>query len=309
MATAEQIAAVRGFNRFYTNVAGLLREGLLGTDLTLTEARLIYDLAQRERTEVADLRATLALDAGYLSRLIARLERRGLLTRARSEADARRQVLTLTAAGRRKFELLDRRSAEEARALLDGVSEDERRRLVGAMSAIRAGLDPGTAPAAFVLRPPAPGDYGWIVQRHGAVYGSEYGFDVRFEALCARIVSDFAAGNDPHREVCWIAEVAGEPAGSVLCVRKSERVAQLRLLFVDPRARGMGIGTRLVDECVRFARSAGYRRITLWTNDVLKDARRIYDRAGFEQADEEPHEMFGPRVLGQSMTLDFRART
>ncbi|MDQ3936668.1 MAG: helix-turn-helix domain-containing GNAT family N-acetyltransferase [Actinomycetota bacterium] len=304
MATAEQITAVRAFNRFYTSVAGLLREGLLGTDLTLTEARLVYDLAQRERTEVADLRETLGLDAGYLSRLIARLERRGLLTRARSDADARRQVLALTPAGRRKFELLDRRSAEEVGALLDGVPPGERSRLVGAMDAIRAVLDPGSPSPAFVLRPPAPGDYGWIVQRHGAVYSEEHGFDVRFEALAARIVSDFAAGHDPRREAAWIADVDGQPAGSVLCVRKSARVAQLRLLFVDPRARGMGIGTRLVDECLRFARAAGYRRMTLWTNDVLAEARRIYDRAGFEQVDEEPHEMFGPRVLGQRMTLD-----
>ena len=304
MATSEQVAAVRGFNRFYTNVAGLLREGLLGTDLSLTEARVVYDLAQRDRTPVSEVRAALGLDAGYLSRLLARLEQRGLVRRQRSEADARRQLLALTARGRRKFELLDRRSAEQAAALLDGVPEHERRRLIGAMAAIQDVLVPAPAPRAFALRPPAPGDYGWIVQRHGTVYSEEFGFDVRFEALVARIVSDFGAKHDPAREACWIAEVDGEPAGSVFCVRRSPRVAKLRLLLVDPRARGTGIGTRLVDECLRFARAAGYRRMTLWTQDVLRDARRIYDRAGFELEAEEPHAMFGPRVVGQTLTRD-----
>jgi DNA-binding MarR family transcriptional regulator/GNAT superfamily N-acetyltransferase len=304
VAIDQQVDAVRGFNRFYTNVAGLLREGLLGTDLTLTEARLVFDVAQRERTEVADLRATLALDAGYLSRLIGRLEERGLVSRARSEADARRQVLALTAEGRRRFDLLDRRSAADVRRLIEPLSDGERRRLVGAMAAIRDVLEPREQPRSFVLRPPEPGDYGWIVQFHGATYAAEFGFDVRFEALIARIVSDFAADHDPAREACWIAEVDGEPAGSIFCMRRSERVAQLRLLCVDRRARGMGVGTRLVDECVRFARRGGYRKVTLWTQDVLTGARRIYDRAGFEPVDEQAHEDFGPRVVGQNLELE-----
>ncbi|HEX8742101.1 MAG TPA: helix-turn-helix domain-containing GNAT family N-acetyltransferase [Thermoleophilaceae bacterium] len=304
MAIDEQVAAVRAFNRFYTNVAGLLREGLLGTDLTLTEARLVFDLAQREQTEVADLRRTLGLDAGYLSRLIGRLEQRGLLRRARSEADARRQVLSLTVRGRRRFEQLDARSAREVRTLLAPLGEADRRRLVGAMDAIRAVLEPPDRPRSFVIRPPRPGDYGWIVQFHAATYSDEYGFDVRFEALIAEIVSGFARDHDPEREACWIAEVDGAPAGSVFCMRKSDRVAQLRLLCVDPRARGLGIGTRLVDECLSFARRAGYRRVTLWTQDVLRDARRIYDRAGFTLVDEQPHEDFGPRVVGQNLSLE-----
>jgi DNA-binding MarR family transcriptional regulator/GNAT superfamily N-acetyltransferase len=304
VASTEQIEQVRSFNRFYTNVAGLLREGLLDTDLTLTEARVVFDLAQRDQTEVAELRATLQLDAGYLSRLIGRLERRKLLTRARSQADGRRQVLSLTAAGRRQFELLDRRSAAEVGALLDRVPDDDRRRLVGAMDAIRDVLDPAPQPRAFVLRPPAPGDYGWIVRTHGAVYSEQFGWDVRFEALVARIVGEWAAGHDPQREACWIAEVDGSPAGSVFCMRKSERVARLRLLCVEPRARGLGIGTRMVDECIRFARSAGYRRMTLWTNDVLTSARRIYEGAGFTLDDEEPHAMFGPEVRGQNWSRD-----
>lgn len=304
MATEEQVAAVRRFNRFYTNVAGLLREGLLGTDLTLTEARLVFDLAQRDQTEVADLREALALDAGYLSRLIGRLEDRGLLRRSRSKEDARRQVLALTVKGRRRFELLDDRSASEVRALLERVEPEDRASLVAAMGRIEGLLGPRERPASFVLRPPLAGDYGWIVQRHATVYSEEHGFDVRFEALIARIVSDFAAGHDPRREACWIADVDGEPAGSIFCMRKSERVAQLRLLCVDPRKRGAGIGTRLVDECLRFAKRAGYRRITLWTQDCLTDARRIYERAGFELGDEEPNAMFGPEAVGQNWSRE-----
>jgi DNA-binding MarR family transcriptional regulator/GNAT superfamily N-acetyltransferase len=304
VATEEHVAAVRDFNRFYTTVAGLLREGLLGTDLTLTEARLVFDLAQRDRTEVTDLRATLALDAGYLSRLIGGLEERGLLKRTRSEADARRQVLSLTGRGRRKFELLDRRSAADVGALIEPLAPADRHRLVGAMAAIRDVLDPAEQPRSFVLRPPEPGDYGWIVSFHGAAYAQEYGFDVRFEALVARIVADFGPTHDPTREACWIAEVDGEPAGSIFCVRRSERVAQLRLLCVDPRARRMGVGSRLVEECLRFARRNDYRRMTLWTQDVLTGARRIYDRAGFTLVDEQPHSDFGPPVLGQNLSLE-----
>lgn len=304
MAIEQEIDEVRSFNRFYTNVAGLLREGMVGTDLSLSEARVLFDLAQRDQTEVADLRELLGLDAGYLSRLIGRLEERDLLTRSRSATDARRQVLALTAKGRRRYEQLDSRSAQEVRSLIEPLAPADRRRLVSAMSAIRHVLEPAERPRAFVLRPPEPGDYGWIVQAHAAAYSEEYGFDVRFEALIAEIVSGFATGHDPEREACWIAEVDGEPAGSIFCVRKSPRVAQLRLLFVDRRARGLGIGTRLVDECVRFARRSGYRRVTLWTQDVLSDARRIYDRAGFEPIDEQPHADFGPAIVGQNLGID-----
>jgi DNA-binding MarR family transcriptional regulator/GNAT superfamily N-acetyltransferase len=298
------VAAVRRFNRFYTNVAGLLREGLLGTDLSLTEARLVFDLAQRDQTEVTALRETLALDAGYLSRLVGRLEERGLLRRERAKEDRRRQVLTLTARGRRKFAVLDERSAREVGALLAPIPADDRRRLVGAMRTIEAILAPGDRPRSFVLRPPLPGDYGWVVRLHASVYAEEHGFDVRFESLIARIVSEFAAGHDPAREACWIAEVDGEPAGSIFCMRKSARVAQLRLLCVDRRMRGAGIGTRLLEECVRFAKRTGYRRMTLWTQSCLTDARRIYERAGFELDDEDPHDMFGPEVVGQNWSRD-----
>lgn len=304
MAIEEQVAQVRRFNRFYTNVAGLLREGLLGTDLTLTEARLVFDLAQRDQTDVSALRDTLALDAGYLSRLIKRLEARGLLKRTLSKTDARRQVLSLTARGRRSFRTLDERSAREVRGLLEPLAPADRQRLVGAMETIRGLLEPGDPARLVVLRTPRPGDYGWIVQFHGATYAEQFGWDVRFEALIAEIVSGFARDHDPTREACWIAELGGEPVGSIFCMRKSERVAQLRLLCVEPRARGLGIGARLVDECVDFARRAGYHRMTLWTNDVLTSARRIYDAAGFTLVDEEPHSDFGPRVIGQSMALE-----
>jgi DNA-binding MarR family transcriptional regulator/GNAT superfamily N-acetyltransferase len=281
-------------------VVGLLREGLLRTPYSLTEARVIFELAQREATEVADLRRVLDIDAGYLSRIVARFDADGLVERQRSSSDARRQVVRLTEDGRAAFELLDQRSATEVRALLSGLREEDQRRLVGAMGAIRRVLEGSPAPGSVALRPPAPGDLGWIVHRHGAVYAEEYGWDESFEALVGRIVADYADLRDPERESAWIAELGGEPVGCVLCVRKEDKVAQLRLLLVEPRARGMRIGTRLVEECIEFARGAGYERIMLWTNDVLEDARRIYERCGFELVEEEQHESFGHRLVGQN---------
>lgn len=297
-------AAVRAFNRFYTSRIGVLREGLLHTRHSPAEARVIFELAQRDATEVADLRRTLELDAGYLSRILGRLEAEGLAARERSGADARRQVARLTAKGRRAFATLDARSAQENRALLEGLGEDAQRRLVGAMDVIRDVLDDAPPPAAFVLRPPRPGDLGWIVQRHGALYAEEYEWDEDFEALVARIVADYAERHDPRREAVWIAEVDGRPAGCVMCVARDADVAQLRLLLVEPFARGMGIGARLVDEAIRFARRAGYKRVTLWTNDVLHAARRIYERAGFELVGEESHHSFGHDLVSQDWALD-----
>ncbi|HEX8075619.1 MAG TPA: helix-turn-helix domain-containing GNAT family N-acetyltransferase [Thermoleophilaceae bacterium] len=299
----ERVAAVRAFNRFYTNVIGLLRDGLFDTPFSLTEARVVFELAQRDSTELAELRGTLELDAGYLSRILTRLEGDGLVKRARSASDGRRQTIALTRRGRSAFAKLDRLSAREAGALLEGLGERERRRLVGAMGAIRELLgDREARPHAtsYVLRRPLPGDLGWVVQSHGSTYADEYGWDDRFETLVARIVADFAESHDPRREAAWIAELDGEPAGCVFCVRDSDELARLRLLLVEPRARGLGMGARLVDECLRFARRAGYERMTLWTNDVLRHARPIYERAGFELVDEEPHSRFGPRVVGQS---------
>jgi len=265
----DRVAAVRSFNRFYTARIGVLRDGLLHTPHSLTEARVLYELGQRDVTEVADLRRELDIDAGFLSRLLARLQSNGLVERERSTDDARRQRIRLTEEGVAAFAELDRRSADEIGAVLDALSEDDQKRLVAAMDTVHDVLTQAPPATGFVLRSPRPGDLGWIVQRHGALYAQQYAWDEGFEALVARIVADYAHDHDPRREAAWIAEVDGEPAGCVLCVRREDDVAQLRLLLVDPRARGRGIGARLIEECLRFAKRAGYRRITLWTNDVL----------------------------------------
>jgi GNAT superfamily N-acetyltransferase len=240
------------------------------------------------------------IDAGFLSRLLARLERNGLVARERSDHDARRQHVRLTDEGRAAFAELDRRSADEIASVLDALSEDDQRRLVASMDAVRDVLTHAPPTAGFVLRNPRPGDLGWIVQRHGALYAQQYGWDESFEALVAQIVAEYARDHDPRREAAWIAEVDGEPAGCVLCVRREEDVAQLRLLLVDPRARGRGIGGRLIEECLRFAQRAGYARITLWTNDVLHEARRLYERAGFELVESAPHHSFGHDLVEQT---------
>jgi DNA-binding MarR family transcriptional regulator/N-acetylglutamate synthase-like GNAT family acetyltransferase len=299
--TVDRVAAVRAFNRFYTGRLGILGEGFLRTPHSLTEARVLYELGRRDVVEVAELRRELEIDAGYLSRLLTRLEEQALVTRERSEEDGRRQRVRLTEHGADAFAELDRRSAAEIGELLEGLGEERQRRLVAAMQAI-AGLldDDPRADATVVLRAPHPGDYGWIVHRHGAQYAEEYGWDETFEALVARIVADYAEHHDPKREAAWIAEVDGEPVGCVLCVRKDDATAQLRLLLVDPRARGRGVGGRLIDECLRFARRTGYERIVLWTNDVLHDARRLYERAGFELVESGEHHAFGHDLVEQT---------
>jgi DNA-binding MarR family transcriptional regulator/GNAT superfamily N-acetyltransferase len=296
----DRTTVVRAFNSFYTNVIGVLREGLLRTPYSLTEARVIFELAQRDATELVDLRRVLNIDAGYLSRILARLEANGIATRERSGADARRALIRLTDHGRAAFEMLDERSSGEVRGLLSRLTEEDQRRLIGAMQAIQEILGDSARTQPIVLRAPGPGDFGWMVHRHGLLYAEEYGWDETFEALVARIVADYVEHRDPKRESAWIAEVDGEPVGCVLCVKKEERVAQLRLLLVEPNRRGMGIGTRLVAECMRFARRAGYEHIVLWTNDVLEDARRIYERAGFELVEVERHHSFGHELVGQN---------
>jgi DNA-binding MarR family transcriptional regulator/GNAT superfamily N-acetyltransferase len=303
---AGRVAEVRAFTRFYTNVIGVLREGLLRTPYSLTEARVIFELAQRESTPLSDLRRALDLDAGYLSRILARFAADGLVARERAAGDGRRQTIRLTAQGQAAFAQLDRRSAEEVRALLGRLGEDEQRRLLGAMRAIREVLADAPRSESFVLRPPEPGDYGWVVQRHGALYAAEYGWDATFEALVASIVADYIDKHDPRRERVWIAEVDGAPVGCVFCVAKDTTTAQLRLLLVEPGARGMGIGARLVAECVRFARRSGYTRLMLWTNDVLTDARRLYEQAGFTLAEEGRHHSFGHDLVEQTWELALR---
>ncbi|HEV2087457.1 MAG TPA: helix-turn-helix domain-containing GNAT family N-acetyltransferase [Cryptosporangiaceae bacterium] len=295
----DPVATVRAFNRFYTGVIGVLDDGLLRTPYSLTEARVLFELAQRDTTEVLALRRALGLDPGYLSRLLARLDADGLVTRDRSDSDARRQVVRLTPRGREVFALLDERSAAETGALLDRLDGDGRRRLTAAMQTIHDLLS-NTSPASTVtLRPLGAGDLGWVVQRHGVLYAQEYGWDLSFEALVARIVADYAEHHDPRREAAWIAEADGTPAGCVFCVRKDDRTAQLRLLLVEPTARGAGVGSRLVEQCLSFAKTAGYDRITLWTNDVLTAARRLYERAGFTLVASEPHHSFGHGLVGQ----------
>jgi DNA-binding MarR family transcriptional regulator/GNAT superfamily N-acetyltransferase len=299
---------VRGFNRFYTRVLGLLRPDLAGSAFGLTEARVLFELAHRDDIAVSELRRELDLDAGYLSRILSGFTASGLATRAKSAADGRRQVVRLTEKGRRAFDELDRRQARAIDTLLAPLDDGQRTRLVAAMGQIRRVLSNQTPRADVVLRPPQPGDLGWVVERHGARYAAEYGWDATFEALVARIVAEFAERRDVRREAAWIAELDGERVGCVFCMAsnnpEAEHTAQLRLLLVEPSARGAGVGSRLVDECLRFARRSGYRRITLWTNDVLLDARRTYQRAGFGCDRREPHHSFGHDLVGEYWSRD-----
>jgi DNA-binding MarR family transcriptional regulator/GNAT superfamily N-acetyltransferase len=293
-----RVAAIRRFNRFYTSKIGALH--YLGSDFSLAEVRVLYELANRaEAPTAAQLGKDLNLDAGYLSRIIRGFERRGLLARTRSASDGRRNHLALTAAGRAAFAPLGSRSHDEMAALLAPLSDADQRSVIDAMETIQAVLG-GESPPPFTLRPHRPGDMGWVVQRHGALYAQEFGWDERFEALVATIVAKFVERFDPARERCWIAEKDGEPVGSVFLVKRSKSVAQLRLLIVDARARGLGIGTRLVAECESFARAVGYRTITLWTNSVLTSARRIYEAAGYRLVDSQPHASFGHELVGET---------
>jgi DNA-binding MarR family transcriptional regulator/N-acetylglutamate synthase-like GNAT family acetyltransferase len=296
----DAVRAVREFNRFYTNVIGLLRGKYLDTPYSLTEARLLFELAQQDTSEVAELRRVVDIDPGYLSRILARFESDGLISRQRSAADARRQVIRLTGTGRTVVAGLDARSAGQTRDMLAAVRDDGRRKVLDAMRVIRETLTDSPRPRSYLLRSPQPGDMGWVVQRNAALYSSEYGWDDSYEALVARIVADYVDNRDPAAEAAWIAEVDGTAAGCVFCVRENGTTARLRLLLVEPWARGLGIGARLVEEVLRFARQAGYADITLWTNDILTGARRIYQRAGFTLDDENRHHSFGQDLTGQN---------
>lgn len=301
------IQEIRAFNRFYTNLIGALDYSRhLYTPYTLTESRVLYELAHSARTDAADLRAQLSLDAGYLSRLLAKFERDGLIERGPSKEDARRQRVTLTTRGREAAALLDERSREAVGSLLAGVPPEDRPLLTGAMRTIREVLgSTGTAARTrTVLREPVAGDLGWIVQRHGALYAAEFGWNAEFEGLVARIVADFAQDHDPHLERVWIAELDGCPVGSVMCVRDdTPGTARLRLLLVDPQARGHGLGETLVRTVIDFAYEAGYREVVLWTNDVLTAARKIYRHAGFTLVSEKPHRSYGADLVGQDWRL------
>ncbi|MEN8650319.1 helix-turn-helix domain-containing GNAT family N-acetyltransferase [Streptomyces sp. 21So2-11] len=307
------IHEIRAFNRFYTNLIGALDYSKhLRAPYTLTESRVLYELAHSSRTDAVDLRVTLSIDAGYLSRLLTKFERAGLVERGPSRTDARRQRVTLTPRGREAAALLDERSREAVGSLLSGVSPEDRPRLAAAMRMVRdlLGRTGTRPPEGPVLRDPVPGDLGWIVQRHGALYAAEFGWNTDFEGLVARIVADFAQDHDPYLERVWIAELDGRPVGSVMCVRDdTPGTARLRLLFVDPAARGHGLGERLVKTVVEFAYEVGYREVVLWTNDVLVAARKIYQRAGFTLVAEKPHRSYGVDLVGQDWRLTLQKGT
>ena len=304
-ASNAHVAAVRQFNRFYTKQIGVLREGHLESPFSLTEVRVLYEIAHGDGPTASDLVKELGLDSGYVSRILRSFERREFVEKTKSETDARRAHLRLTDSGRLAFSALDVRADEEIESLIGQVSADDRRRVVDAMRTIERLIAPTPdARRSYIVRTHQPGDIGWVVYRHGVLYAREYGWDERFEALVAGIVSEFVQLFDPRRERCWIAELDGERVGSVFLVKKTETIAKLRLLLVEPKARGLGIGHRLVDECIRFARVARYERMTLWTNSILHAARRIYEAAGFRLVSEEPHAMFGEELTGQNWELD-----
>src|SRR5262245_49965772 len=302
----DRISSVRHFNRFFTRQIGVLREGLLHSPYSLTEARVLYELANRDQLTASDLCRELGLDPGYLSRILARLEQQGAIDKVRSEVDGRQRLLRLTQDGQSAFAVLDQRSRDEVAELLNDLSEADQKRLLEAMQTIERVLDVQKAfkfAAPFVLRPHEPGDMGWVTHCHGVLYAREYGWDERFEALVAQIVADFINSYNPARERCWIAEMGGEIVGSVFVVQSSETVAKLRLLLVEPKARGLGLGARLVEECIRFARRSGYQKLILWTNSVLVAARHIYEKAGFTLIAEEAHHSFGHDLVGETWEL------
>jgi len=300
-----RVDAVRRFNRFYTKQIGVLQEGYLRSPFSLAEVRVLYELAHRPQPTATELAKELGLDAGYLSRILRKFETRGLIQKTPSQADGRQRLLALTPRGRKAFAPLNARSHDEIAAMLRRLPGGEQRRLMEAMHAVEDLLGaPPEQKAPYLLRPHQAGDMGWIVHRHGVLYAQEYGWDERFEALVAAIVAKFIQHLDPKRERCWIAEKDGEIAGSVFLVTHTKTVAKLRLLLVEPRARGLGIGGRLVGECVRFARQAGYRKITLWTNSALRAARHLYQEAGFRLVHEEPHHSFGHDLIGETWELE-----
>jgi DNA-binding MarR family transcriptional regulator/ribosomal protein S18 acetylase RimI-like enzyme len=303
------IAGVRRFNRFYTQKIGVLGEGLADTQLSLTEARVLYELAHGEQAATAaSLSQLLTLDPGYLSRILQGFERKKIVARKPSPQDRREMFLTLTPAGRKVFAALDRRTVQDLRKMLAPVPEAARVRLSAAMQTIRSvlGDPPKQSPTPYILRPPRPGDFGWVVEAHGRLYAAEYNWDQTFEGFVAGIVAKFIENFDSKRERCWIAERDGENVGSVFVVKESSTQAKLRMLIVDPKARGLGVGQRLVEECIRFASDAGYRKMTLFTVSQLQSARRIYEAAGFQLVNEHPTHSWGHDVVDQTWELDLR---
>ena len=300
----ERVNTVRHFNRFFTRQIGVLREGLLHSPYSLTESRILFELAHRDHVTASETGRELGLDAGYLSRILTRLEQQGLVEKVRSDSDGRQRLLRLTKEGQDAAHLLDSRSRDEVSEMLNDLSEDDQQRLLKAMQVIENTLTKGLKfSEPFYLRQHESGDMGWITYRHGVLYTQAYGWDQSFEALVARIVSDFINNYNPARERCWIAEMNGEIVGSVFVVQSSETVAKLRLLLVEPKARGLGLGTRLVEECIRFARRCGYQELILWTNSILVEARHIYQKTGFTLIEQEAHHSFGHDLVGETWKL------
>ncbi len=300
----DRIAAIRRFNRFYTRQIGVLEEGVLESPFTLTQLRVLYECAHRDAAPASEIARELALDAGYLSRVLRGFEKAGLVTRASSDKDARQSLVRLTKKGRDVFADLDRRSHDQVMQMIEPLAELDRARLLDAMGIIETMFAARIEPRVpYVIRPPRPGGFGWVIQRHGEFYGREYGWGAPIEAIVTRVVADYIERGDTSRERCWIAERDGINAGAIFLMRKTTTVAQLRLLFVEKDARGLGIGGRLVDECVRFAREARYRKIMLWTQDVLKAARHLYERAGFTLVKQYTHHDFGKPTTGEIWEL------
>jgi DNA-binding MarR family transcriptional regulator/GNAT superfamily N-acetyltransferase len=303
----EQVNAVRGFNRFYTRQIGVLQEALLESEYSLTEVRVLYELNERGCTTATDLVRDLNLDAGYLSRLLRKLETKHLITRRSSEADARQSEIALTPRGKAEFTELDTRSHNQIIELLSALGRQERGELLRAMSTIERLLGHASVrDMPYLIRQPEPGDLGWIVHRHGALYSTEYGWNEKFEGLVAGVVADYVRNHQPRFDRCWVADCGGEILGCAFIVHVDDKTAQFRLLYVEPRARGKGIGARLIDECLRFAERAGYERVRLWTNDVLTSARRLYEAAGFKLVATESHDQFGPIMQGQTWELSLK---
>ncbi len=301
----DTVAAVRRFSRFYTRRIGVLQEGLLGGPLSLPEGRIVWELAQTEGQTAARLAEALSLDPGYVSRLLRGLEERRLIARSASPRDARETLIALTPAGGAAYAAINARSQQEVGVMLANLPEAGRARLVAALGAVERLLGDGAEPRVpYLLRPPRIGDLGFVVHRQSALYAEEYGWNGEFEALLAEIVATFIRNFDPAHERCWIAERGGEMVGSAFVVRASDDLAKLRMLYVEPSARGLGIGARLVEECLAFARASGYRRMTLWTNDILTAARHIYQRAGFRLMQSEQHHSFGRDLVGENWERD-----
>jgi DNA-binding MarR family transcriptional regulator/N-acetylglutamate synthase-like GNAT family acetyltransferase len=305
MPDVETIAAVRRFNRFYTRQIGVLRRTYLGSPYSLGEMRVLYELATGART-ASDIMRALDLDAGYLSRVLRNFERQGFISRKRSKEDARQSEISLTAAGRKMFAPFEKRTQEQVADMLKDLQPPQHARLVHAMGDIEMLLrEPAEAAAPnYNLRAPKIGDYGWMVLRHAELYWQEYRWGEPFEGRCAQIVADFANKNDPARERCWIAEMECENVGCVMLVKEADEIARLRLLLVDPKARGLGVGARLLEECVKFARYAGYKSITLWTHSVLLGARHIYEKAGFHLTSSEPRRTWGQDLVEEFWDLE-----